>query len=133
MGIRTSSTTASAGVIGNYGAGTTTELSKLYLPLQSVNVSGATTGEVAVSYPFTLTVNPVGATAPYTYTITGSDDSPLTVTGTDAAAVTTLHWNTPGVKQITVVAANELSSVSTTHTITLVQTVRSLYLPLVVR
>lgn len=132
-GIRTSSTTTAAGVIGNYGAGTTTELSKLYLPLQSVNVSGATTGEVGVAYPFTLTVNPVGATAPYTYTITGSDDSPLTVTGTDAAAVTALRWNTPGVKQITIMAANELSSVSTTHTITLVQTVRSLYLPLVVR
>jgi hypothetical protein len=133
QGVRTSSTTAAAGVIGGYGAGTTTELSKLYYPLQSVTITGAAAGEVGVTQPFTITVNPTGATAPYSYTVTATNDKALTVSADEPVTVATLSWSTPGAKTITVVATNELSSVTTTHTITLVQRTRQLYLPVVIR
>ncbi|MFN8444391.1 MAG: hypothetical protein U0175_26645 [Caldilineaceae bacterium] len=67
VGIRTSSTTQSAGVIGNYLAGTTTQFSKLYLPMSSVVISGPSTGSVGITYTFTITVSPVGATIPLSY------------------------------------------------------------------
>lgn len=133
QGLRTSSTTAAAGVIGSYGAGTTTELSKLYYPLQSVTITGATEGEVGVTHPFTITVNPVGATAPYSYTVTATDDKALSLSADEPSAVATLTWSAPGAKTITVVATNELGSVTTTHTITLVQRTRQIYLPMVIR
>ena len=98
-----------------------------------MTITGAAAGEVGVTQPFTITVNPTGATAPYSYTITATNDKALTVSADEPVTVATLSWSTPGAKTITVVATNELSSVTTTHTITLVQRTRQLYLPVVIR
>ena len=135
-GLRTSSTTASAGVIGSFGAGTTTKLSKLYLPLDQVSVTGPITGSTGISYTFSISVTPAVATTPFSYTLKATDIATQTLT-TNAAVVTARYrWATPGVKTIVVRVKNELGEVSVTHTITLVADsggTRKVYLPLVDR
>jgi hypothetical protein len=120
-GIRTSSTTPSSGIIPGFGAGTTTRVSKLFLPMQNVTISGPTTGEIGTDYPFTITVSPSVATAPFDYelTITGAS-APLRSTGDSRAAiVATLSWSQPGLKTIEVSVTNDLGTVTTSTQITL--------------
>jgi len=96
VGVRTSSTTQSAGVIGNYGAGTTTKLSKLYMPMESVTITGPTTGTIGTSYAFTITVNPAGATIPVDYAVNATDSTTQTLTSSSRAIVATYTWPTGG-------------------------------------
>ncbi|MCE7986126.1 MAG: hypothetical protein DYG89_33530 [Caldilinea sp. CFX5] len=134
VGVRTSSTTQAAGVIGNYGAGTTTKLSKLYLPMASVTITGPTTGTVGMSYDFTVTVNPVGATIPVEYAINATNATTQTLTSNSHAVVATYTWPTAGTKTLTVTVRNELGTVSATHQIALTggsSGAPKLYLPLV--
>lgn len=136
-GIRTSSTTATAGVIGSYGAGTTTRLSKLYLPMSSVSISGPLTGSTGMTQTFTITVLPIGATTPLDYAVKATDFTTQTL----STGVTTVNasyvWATPGVKTIAVTVKNDLGELSAVHSVTLAAPVGSatkdLYLPLVRR
>lgn len=134
IGIRTSSTTQAAGIIGNYGAGTTTKLSKLYMPLESVSITGPTTGTIGVSYAFTITVNPAGATIPVDYTVGATDATTQTLTSNSRAIVATYTWPAAGVKTLAVTVKNELGTVSATHEIALTGSASGatmLYLPII--
>ena len=136
VGIRTSSTTPSAGIIGNFGAGTTTQFSKLYLPMNDVAIAGPLTGTAGISYTFTITVSPVSATTPFSYTIKATDIATQTLVSSADVLNARYQWVAPGVKQIDVVVQNELGTVTTAHTITLVaapSTSKNIYLPLVIR
>lgn len=136
VGIRTSSTTPSAGIIGNFGAGTTTQFSKLYLPMNDVVIAGPLTGTAGISYTFTITVSPVSATTPFSYTIKTTDIATQTLVSNADVLNARYQWVEPGVKQIAVVVQNELGTVTTAHTITLVaapSTSKNIYLPLVIR
>ncbi|MBX3014093.1 MAG: hypothetical protein KF832_21410 [Caldilineaceae bacterium] len=119
-GLRTGSTTQSAGVIGNYLAGTTTKLSKLYLPMQALLIVGPVTGTVGSSYQFTITVDPPTATAPFNFAVSTTDFAPQSSNGnTTGGVIATYTWTTPGVKQLNVTVTNDLGSVSAAHPITL--------------
>jgi hypothetical protein len=136
VGVRTSSTTQAAGVIGNYGAGTTTKLSKLYMPMESVTITGPTTGTVGTSYAFTVTVNPAGATIPVEYAVNATDSTTQTLTSNSHAIVATYSWPTAGAKTLAVTVRNELGTVRATHQIVLTggaSGAPKLYLPLVRR
>ncbi len=119
-GIRTSSTTPSAGIITGFGTGTTTKVSKLFFPMQSVSIVGPTTGNIDVGYAFTISVTPITATAPFTYEISFTDQAQPSVTNNNSPVVTSeLEWPTPGVKTINVSVTNDLGTVTTTHQITI--------------
>ncbi len=118
VGLRTSSTTQSAGVIGNYLSGTTTQVSKLYLPLSELSITGPVTGTAGMTYTFVFDVAPLGATAPYTYTATVTDVAePVTLVTASSTVTVTYSWPTSGTKTIGVNVTNELSEVTATHTI----------------
>ncbi len=118
-GIRTSSTAQSAGIIGTYGAGTTTTISELYLGLSEVRISGPMTGEVGSSYSFSITVSPDNATVPLQYRVTATDKTEQMVSSDQKAVSATYSWTTPGVKIITITVENAVGSVTETHQITL--------------
>ena len=113
VGVRTSSTTQRAGVIGNYCAGTTTKLSKLYMPMESVTITGPTTGTIGTSYAFTITVNPAGATIPVDYAVNATDSTTQTLTSSSRAIVATYTWPTGGRKTLAVTVKNEFGGVKT--------------------
>jgi hypothetical protein len=137
-GIRTSSTTAYFGTIGNFAAGTTTRLSELYTAPTaptSVAISGPTTGSVGVSYDFNITVTPLDATTPFTYAVTMTDLPPIEQGGLSTAVVLqNISWSSPGTKVIDVTATNAAGSVHTTHTIEITEgTSHRIFLPIVHR
>lgn len=134
VGVRTSSTSQAAGVIGSYGAGTTTRFSKLYLPIESVSITGPTTGTVGSSYAFTITVNPAGATIPVDYTIVATDATTQTLTSNSPVIVATYTWPAAGTKTLAVTVKNELGAVTATHQLVLTGETTgtpTIYLPLV--
>lgn len=139
VGLRTSSTTQSAGVISNYLSGTTTQVSKLYLPLSELSITGPVTGTAGMTYTFVFELEPLGATAPYTYTATVTDVAePVTLVTASSTVTVTYSWPTSGTKTIGVNVANELSEVTATHTIDITGTVIPddewrVYLPLINR
>jgi hypothetical protein len=121
-------------VIGNYGAGTTTKLSKLYMPMESVTITGPTTGTVGVSYAFTVTVNPAGATIPVDYSVVATDATTQTLTSNNRTIVATYTWPNASTKTLVVTVKNELGTVSASHQIVLTggsSGAPKLYLPLV--
>ena len=81
-------------------------------PVTGVSISGPEAGTIETAYAFTAMVSPLDATTPITYTW-----SPEPVSG-QGTAVASLSWSTPGVKTITVTAANSGGSATGTHTIT---------------
>ncbi|MCP4409900.1 MAG: tandem-95 repeat protein [Gammaproteobacteria bacterium] len=89
---------------------------ELYVPPASLVLTGPASGETAQSYTFTATVFPTTTTTPLDYWWQASGQSPITHTGglTNTAVFT---WNVPGVKHITVTAANNGGMVTGTHTI----------------
>ncbi len=146
MGIRTSSTTQAAGIIGSFGAGTTSKVSKLFLPLGAVTVTGPITGDIDNSYAFTITVTPPSTTTPLSYTVTATDADPLTLNNSNSTVVVaTYKWNQPGMKEIKVTVNNDLGTVTSSHPITITGTIpdpenpdpenpeSGLYLPLIER
>ena len=139
VGIRTSSTSQSAGIIGSYGAGPTTRVSKLYLPMSSVVISGPLTGTVGITYTFTITVSPLGATTPLSYTLNASDYNPGTFVRDTHVLTFPLRWTTAGEKSIDIEVKNELGSVVDAHKITIAAVNNGggssgkIYLPLVTK
>lgn len=137
-GIRTSSTTQSAGVIGGYLGGTTTRTSRLYLPMQSVLIDGPITGTVGSTYAYTVTVGPATATSPFEYTIEATDAPTQTQSDMAYTQVVSYTWVSAGVKTINATVENGLSTVTATKQVTIVDggpgpSSGTLYLPLVRR
>ena len=132
QGLRTSSTPLAAGVIGSFGAGTTTRISKLYLPMSGVSLVGPATAQIGVATKFTITVSPASATAPFDYLVTATDISPLPANGLNATVVVaTLTWPLPGEKTVTVNVTNDLGTVNISRKITILDGSPDIYLPLI--
>ena len=134
-GIRTSSTTASANIIGTLAMSTTTQFSGLYIKEADLSITGPTTGDEDNNYKFTYQVTPVSLAGPITYTIQVTDLSPTVYTTDSTGVVHTIKWATPGVKTFQVTADNGLISASANYTITIgnVSSDSNIFLPLVVR
>lgn len=116
-GLRTNSTTQSGGVIGSYGAGTTTKTSKLFLPMTGLNIDGPTAGQTGVQYQFQIEVSPAGATSPFTYTADATDMSTQSLVSESSMVTVPYAWVTGGTKTIEVTVANDLGSLTATHQI----------------
>ncbi len=141
-GIRTSATTQSIGIIGNFGSGTTTKLSQLYtpaipaIPATGLTIAGPDTGEIATQYTFTFTVQPLDATTPFTYSVDVTDYTPFDQSVDSAVVTLDRTWTTPGTKTISVTAFNEHGSVSDSFAIEIAAPVSDSYeifLPAVIR
>lgn len=130
-GLRTASTTQAANIIGNLGAGTSTKVSRLYLPPAGVTIQAPPAGQVNLSYPITVTVNPLGATPPFDYRIDATGHTSRTLNGSNSPLVTTTYiWNSPGVKSITATVTSGLGTVTASRRITITAApVQPLYLP----
>lgn len=136
VGVRTSSTTQAAGIIGNYGAGTTAAVSKLFLPMTGVTIEGPTVGDLNVAQAFTITVSPAQATAPFTFTLAATNALTATQVTAVNGLVATYTWPVAGAKTLLVTVANDLGTVSATHQITIGSAAPSdprTYLPLIQR
>jgi hypothetical protein len=136
FGLRTLSTTQSLNVIPGMASTTTTKNSLLYLPLSAVTVTLPTTATVGVSVPVTLTVGPIKATQPISYTIEATGLSDRTGSfAENGVATTTLTWSSVGAKTVTVTVRNEFSSAIASRQITVAagSTSSRLYLPTVMR
>jgi hypothetical protein len=98
------------------------------VPLQSVIISGPTSGTVTLPYTFTGVVSPPTATVPISYTWIPLPDSG------QGTAVVTYTWSTTGTQTITLTAQNVGSTVTDTHTIVISKIVmRRIYLPLILK
>lgn len=132
--VRTASTTTSAGVIGNLGAGTTSAFSGLfYLGDSSVEIAGPTQGQVGEFLTFTVKVTPVELATPLTLSISSTDNNSLISPVDTTTSLVTLRWAAPGVKTITINADSPLSTAAGTHQIEIMGRIPSLYLPNVSR
>jgi hypothetical protein len=120
MGIRTSSTAQDAGIIGSYGSGTTTRISKLYLPMSAISITAPMSGEVGIPYTVTISVGPAGTTAPFDYMVTATDKAPQMLNGTHSPVIEgSFTWTEPGVKSITATVENELGTITESRQITI--------------
>ena len=119
-GVRTMSTSTTSGVIGTFGGGTTSKMSKLYYPMREVTIEGPTTAAVGETMKFTMTVLPFSATKPLEFSVDITDsDAPLTTSNTTGIVILTKSWSTAGVKTIDVTVTNDLGTVQASHTITI--------------
>jgi hypothetical protein len=117
--VRTSSTTQAADIISGFGPGATTGISRLFTPVSGISIDGPTTGQVGMAYPFTITVTPLNAETPITYTVEATEATSQTLTSISHVVIATHTWNLDGVKTIGVTIENYLSAVSATHEITI--------------
>lgn len=132
--IRTASTTTSAGVIGELGAGTTSAFSGLfYTGDVLVEITGPTKGQVGEFLAFTVNVTPKELAMPLAVTISSTDNTPLIGAVDSPVALVTLRWSTPGVKTISVNVATPLFTGVGTHEIEIIGLTAPLYLPNVSR
>jgi hypothetical protein len=116
--LRTMSIAANGGVIGGYGAGTTTRTSKLWAPLAGVNISGTMTASAGITHTLQISVAPLAATVPITFAIEATDALPFVQAFNAPGINLSYRWTTPGVKTVRVVATNELGSVEQTFMVT---------------
>jgi uncharacterized repeat protein (TIGR01451 family) len=85
-------------------------------PPISVTIVGLNLGAAQINYAFTATASPVTVTLPLTYVWQATGQTPLINTGGLSDAVS-FSWNTPGIKVITVTAANAGGTVVDTYTV----------------
>ncbi len=87
--------------------------------LSDITIAGPTLGNTQTPYTFTASIAPTTLPTPITYTWQAEGQSPIVHAGgiTDTISYT---WPTAGPKTITATAENFSSSVTTTHTITIV-------------
>jgi hypothetical protein len=111
--LRTMSIAANGGVIGGYGAGTTTRTSKLWAPLAGVNISGTMTASAGITHTLQISVAPLAATVPITFAIEATDALPFVQAFNAPGINLSYRWTTPGV-----IATNEMGSVEQTFMVT---------------
>jgi len=120
FGIRTMSTTQALNVISGMQSGTTTRNSTLYLPLGVLTVTLPATTTVDTAVAVNIAAGPNGGT-PASYTLAATGLAPLNGTlAQDYTAATNLMWSTIGVKAVTVIVSNGLSSVTVAREISVV-------------
>jgi hypothetical protein len=139
-GLRTSSTSQDYFVIGDYGIGTTTDLSELYVPADSsgapssLEITGPAVGQIGVSQAFTITVYPISVTLPITYSLDTDGGTPPEIPPTSVHSRIVspsggVTWNSVGTKTLWVTATNESGTVTGTHTIVISDVVPTLTAP----
>ncbi|MBX3050785.1 MAG: hypothetical protein KF753_04885 [Caldilineaceae bacterium] len=135
QGIRTSSTTQSADIIGTLAMSTTTKFSGLYTKNASLEIQGPITGTAETNIPFTFRITPFSLATPVTYTINTTDFSQSVQTVDLTAPSLNIRWVSNGEKTITVSADNGLVVITDTHTIQIgeVDTSKKVYLPLMTK
>ncbi|GAB4530996.1 MAG: hypothetical protein Kow0063_09700 [Anaerolineae bacterium] len=109
--------------------------SRVSTPVESVELTGPSTGTISATHVFTAAVAPLVASMPVTYVWQASDQQVLTHTGY-LSDTTGFAWTIAGSKTITVTAYNGGSPVSATHAITISAGLtrrESIYLPLILR
>jgi hypothetical protein len=106
--------------------------------MQNVTIAGPATGEVGVSYAYTITVGPDAATAPFAYEVTYTDgNAPLMLDSSSTQISASLGWAAPGIKEVAVSVTNDLGTVTTTLEVTITdpnapgEGEPALYLPLI--
>jgi len=87
--------------------------------METVAISGPTTGVVQVDYTFDAAVSPITATLPITYVWQATDQAPATHTDGALNDTATFTWSTPGSKTITVTVTNAVGTATNTHVVTL--------------
>ncbi len=117
QGLHTISTSTEDDVIVDYSTGMSAEASKLFLPMQSVLISGPVQAPVNRDVTFTITVDSPNATAPFTYTYSATDANTAVHNSQSSGILLTYHWPLSGSKTISVTVTNELGTVSSSHTI----------------
>lgn len=117
QGLHTISTSTADNVIVDYRTGMSAAASKRFLPMRSVAISGPGQGLIGSDITFTVTVDSPYATAPFTYTYAATDAQTATRTTQNSGLLLTYRWPLSGSKTISVTVANELGSVSASHTI----------------
>lgn len=134
-GIRTSSTTQSADIIGTLAVSTTTKFSGLYTKIASLEIQGPVTGTADTNIPFTFRITPFSLATPVTYTIDITNFNRSVQTVDLTAPTLNIRWTSNGLKTISVSADNGLVVITDTHTIQIgaVDTSKKIYLPLVVK
>ncbi len=130
QGIRTSSTTASSGVIGTLGAGTTSRFSGLYLLEVDVAITGPAAGDEDETYQFQIAVTPAEMAIPISYTIAATDYNTSVVVLDSAQAVDNLNWD-PRLKTIHITVDTDLATDTVTHQIQIGAPTLEVFLPLV--
>jgi photosystem II stability/assembly factor-like uncharacterized protein len=83
---------------------------------EELALTGPELGQVESSYQFTSTIEPISTTVPLTYTWEATDHAPVVQSSSLTDAVT-FTWSTPGIKTISVTAANEAGSVASSTVI----------------
>jgi hypothetical protein len=134
-GIRTSSTTQSADIIGTLAISTTTKFSGLYTKIASLEIQGPITGTVDTNIPFTFRITPLSLAGPVTYTIDITNFAQSVQTVDLTAPTLNIRWTSDGLKTIAVTTDNGLVSVTDTHTIQIgeIDTNKYIYLPLLTK
>lgn len=112
QGLHTISTSTEDDVIVDYSAGMSAEASKLFLPMQSVNIAGPAEAMIGTDVIFTVTVDSPNATAPFTYTYSATDSAEQVFTSQSSGILLTYRWPVVGTKTINVTVTNELGSVT---------------------
>ena len=89
------------------------------VPVDTIGISGLSTGLVGAAYTFTAMAGPPTATVPLTYHWQ-APTVPAVLTHTSTLSDTAIFsWTTPGVHVLTVTAFNASGLVTATHTITI--------------
>lgn len=123
QGLHTISTSTEDNVIVDYSAGLSAEASKLFLPMQRVNITGPQQAPVDTFVTFTVTVDSPNATAPFTYTYSATDALTDSRTTQSSGILLTYRWPLSGTKTVSVTVTNELGSVSSSRAIQIGDTV----------
>ena len=108
-------------VVFDYSAGMSFEASKLFLPMQSISVTGPITGAVGAEHTFTMEISPTYATNPFLYTIDYTDGASTLVRSTQKNPYSILiKWTTPGVKTLNIKVEDDLGSLTKTYQIEII-------------
>ncbi len=81
-------------------------------PPQALALDGPTMGIIGKSYTFTATTTPPETSLPLVYTWQATNQEPYTTTDGGLTDQTTLTWDTPGTKHITVTVKNGIDSIT---------------------
>jgi hypothetical protein len=116
--LRTMSTAPTGGIIGSYGAGTTTRTSTPYFALNTPVISGALNSAAGITQTFVISTYGIAVQTPITYTFESTGFTSSTQLLNSTVVQIPYRWTSAGVKQVKVTATNDVGSVSTTFTVT---------------
>ncbi len=88
-------------------------------PLTSVRINGPTAGNTSTDYVFDAQVTPYDATAPFIYTWTATDQSPVTVVTSDTTHSVQFNWASTGTKTVNVTVENCGGTANDTHQVSI--------------